>query len=129
MKVTDKEKEDILFALISKGDNYNRIGKDLNLSPRLVEYVDITENKKYGYTPEGRGKPSLQSYIVAIRKVSDVNGWNHKDPKIIEARKLYDQGLIEMCTGRDGFNLILYAIPRRMKAVRKPYFNKVVEAA
>lgn len=45
--------------------------------------------------------------------------------KIAQARKQYEEGLVEMATRREGRMEYLYAIPRKRPGTRRPgYFNK-----
>lgn len=72
---------------------------------------------------EGYGRPELQKYLISRTRAGAA--WPAADaPAIQHARNEYDAGIIEMCTGRDGDWLILYAIPRRTPAHnRLPYFK------
>ena len=70
------------------------------------------------------GKINLADHIVATRRFFDE--WDNDDPGIVEARQAYDDGNVEMCTGRDEARglFVLYAIPRRRPIDRKcPYFS------
>lgn len=126
--VEPDKKKAILQALIDHNGSYEKAGKATNTSQRLVQWVDVTENRKFNYTPIGRGRPELQKFIVGVRDLSEFEGWNNEDPKIKKARDDYDAGTHEMCSTRDGMNLLLYSIPRKIKAERKPYFQtNVVE--
>ena len=70
----------------------------------------------------------MKKYVIATRNVH-AKGWDENDPAIIKARYDYDAGKIEMCQGRQGDTLILYAIPRKKKAEnRKPWFHPVPES-
>lgn len=111
----DDDVKIILDTLKACEGNYEKTAKRLMVSIALVEETDIIHNRKYNYTDAGRGKPHLQRYIIAVRNVKDPQGWDNNDPKIKKARELYDEGLVEISTGRDGMNLILYAIPREYK--------------
>lgn len=122
---TPEQEKEILAVLASYHGNTERAAKKLLIPERTIQGVEMRHTGKYGYTPEGRGRKELQKYIVAIRDVTKIGSWDKCD-RIAEARRRYDAGDIEMATGRDGFNLILYAIPRREKALgRKPYFTKL----
>lgn len=125
-KFTESEEQIILKNLEKYKGNSKRVATKLGISERAVITLDIMKNKKYNYTAEGLGPKHLQQYIIGVRSTFSDQGWG-KSSKIIEARKLYDQGLVEIATGRDGMNFILYAIPRREKINRKPYFSKTVE--
>ena len=120
---SEKETKEILKVLKDCHGNYNQASKRLVLSERAIMTVDIIENKKFNYTGMGQGPDAMQKYLIARREVFSDQGWNHNDAKIKQARELYDEGKVEMATGRDGLVLLLYAIPRREKEIRKPYFS------
>lgn len=70
---------------------------------------------------DGWGRQELRAYIVSRTKAGA--GWPLADlSKIMTARRDYDAGLVEMCTGRDGKFLILYSIPRKQPTDSRPYF-------
>lgn len=74
----------------------------------------------------GLGRPELQDYTVARRRVTE-RGWDNKDEAIAQARLDYENGTHEMATGRDGTWLILYSIPRSKKIKgREGYFKPEV---
>lgn len=70
----------------------------------------------------GFGRPELESYIVARRKVTS-RSWDNAEPAIADARLAYEKGTHELATGRDGGWLILYAIPRKKATPRTNYFK------
>lgn len=118
----------MLQTLRENKNNVDRTAYQLGMTPGQVRFIDMVENGKFNYTPEGRGRPELQPYIVGIRDRDSSSTWDNADPKIAKAREYYDQGLIEMVTGIDGMNLILYAIPRQFPdADRSPYFSEIEE--
>lgn len=125
MKKVDAEvKDKILEVLRHNGGDYIAAAKTLALPSYLISLVDIVENRKFNYTPEGKGPKHLQKYIVAIRSLYIHSGWDNTNPDIIKARAAYDCGMAELATGRDGENLILYCIPRaKQDKKRKPYFS------
>lgn len=125
MKPIDPELKDrILETLLHNGGDYIAAAKTLAVPSHLVSWVDITENRKFNHTAEGRGPKHLHKYIVAIRSLYTHEGWDNNDPAIKKARKDYDDGLVEMATGRDGTFIILYSIPLRVRdRRRKPYFS------
>lgn len=125
-QLTQAERDLIVLTLSENKGSYEKTSKILGISARIVYHVDVTENKRYNFTAEGRGKLALQKYIVAIRDLTNGGIWDNSDPLILKARKDYDDGKVEMMTGRDGMNLILYAVPRRIKADRKPWFSSNV---
>ncbi len=64
------------------------------------------------YEP-GKGRPELVPYIVAIRDKEKEPLWDNTLPRIVKARELYEEGYVELITGYDSGNVILYAIPRK----------------
>lgn len=127
MNISAELKEKIIQGLIENGTNYGKIAKKHSTSTMAVEHIDITVNGRYNYTPEGKGPENLQMYIIARQDLRYSGGWDNKDERIKKARVLYDEGKIEMVTGRDGFFLLLYAIPRHKQIKRKPYFTAPIE--
>lgn len=121
----DDESNKVLATLKANKGNYEMASKFLHIPMDRVREIDVRENKLFNYTPEGKGRVEMKSYVIATRHVINRDGWDNRDPKIVEARRLYDAGLVEMVTGRDGMQLVLYAIPRRYKIARKPYFGSV----
>jgi len=77
-------------------------------------------------------------YIIARRDLTapppppGKSGWIEAKgawTTITEARAAYDQGLVEMCQGRDGNFATQYAIPREHRAIgRVPWFGRSREA-
>lgn len=123
-KISEEERVKIVETLIKHGGGgYEATARELHLSTRIVQWVDIVANRKFGYTDAGRGRPELQEFIIGIRDLAECGGWDNSETKIKNARQDYDDGKIEMCTGRDGMNCILYAIPRRNPIIRKPWFK------
>lgn len=127
MNIDNDTKKKILDSLITYKGNYSRVRLKTGIPQSIIEFVDITENKKYNYTIEGRGPVEMQKYIIAVKDVRDGQGWPNKSPEIVSARNAYDDGLVELCTGRDGFNILLYSIPRVQPVIRKAYFRDTTE--
>jgi len=122
-QLSPAQKAHILHVLAIFNGDHDKAAQKLRVGRNLVYNLDVVENRRFNWTPAGRGRKSLQKFIVAIRLADDPTGWNNEDPKIKKARGDYNSGLIDMVTGRDGMNLILYAIPRRVKEDRKPWFT------
>lgn len=120
--IPEGERIDILRVLKEcKGDAV-LASRSLGVSVSIIEWVDIVVNKKFNATPSGLGKPELQAYIVAMRSIFSYDGWDNNSEVLIKARSDYEKGLVELTTGRDGVNLILYAIPRaNVDKDRRPY--------
>lgn len=111
----------------NKGDE-RLTAHQLGLTEAQVRWVDVIVNKKFDVSIVGKGRPELQPYIVAIRDKNFEPVWDNTNPKIQKARDLYDEGKVEVLTGVDGDNVILYAIPRRFPDEdRGVYFAHIEE--
>ena len=120
--ITQEQKDQVIALLDKHGNNYDKVSKRVRLNLQIIYWIDVMENGKHNKTDKGLGPEHLQPYIIATRAIDDRKGWDNTNPKIIKARELYDEGLVEMSTGRDGMTLILYCIPRLDKEERKPLF-------
>lgn len=119
---TKEFKQDVLKTLYECGGHHLNAARKLQLSVSVVMHVDMIENGAFNYTPEGQGREELKPYLVAVKKRYDQ--WDNDDAKIHFARVKYNEGLVEMTQARDGFNDLLYAIPRQEpETTRKPYFE------
>ena len=124
IELSQKQKDHMLKVLEQNDGNYIKTAKELLISAETVRDVDVVENGKFNATKEGKGPKKLQKHIVAITHVQEP--WDNEDKKIKKARKQYDAGTHEMCTGRDGMKKILYAIPRKIPSMKgRPYFYKL----
>lgn len=92
-----------------------KVDKVLHVGLKIIRH--ILRTYQYSKTVDGRGRPELQPYIVATKKVSE--SWDNALPSLKAARREYDEGKVELCQGRDGENIILYSIPRRQIINRK----------
>lgn len=114
------------------GGDVSKVAASLNVSaPRaalLVEreliapegptYVD-----DYWQRPAELGRPKLTKFIVSSRHINEI-GWPKVDRRLIEtARRNYEAGTHEMCSGRDGQWIILYSIPRKKKVAPRTWFT------
>lgn len=125
-EISIQEQDRILSILREHNGSYLHAAKHALVSANTIKQIDIVRNKKYGYTPEGRGPKHMQKHIVAT--TLSHTAWDNSDPKIQKARDLVDEGKATMCTGRDGLNLILYCIPLKQPIKnKKPYFSAVEE--
>ncbi len=97
-----------------------------NLGYTIHMVLEVLEEEKHPrpFRDEvygGLGRPDIRDFTVDRKKVWEV--WDNDKPAIAKARADYEAGTIEMCTGRDGDWLILYAIPRTKQATdRAGYF-------
>ncbi|WOF44380.1 hypothetical protein KNJ79_05455 [Sphingopyxis indica] len=69
----------------------------------------------------GYGRPEMVRFTVARRRAG--TGWNNAAPELRRARRQYEEGTVELATGRDGLWEILYAIPRKRPQPRPHYFK------
>lgn len=125
---TEEQLELIQTCIEKHKDNSEAVKAQLRISQIQLDLANILIYKTHNYTDEGMGRQSLQKHLVARRNRFLTRGWNDEDKKIIKARELYDQGLVEMTTGIDGIYILLYAIPRKQPdGYRIPYFSEQTE--
>lgn len=102
----------------------NYVGIGIATAYKVLEkHPHLTANTDKSAFPEtngGLGRPSLQPFAVARKRVTAA--WDNTQEAIIEARLDYDAGTHEMFTGRDGDFLTLYSKPRRVPVNRESYF-------
>lgn len=111
------QEQELVSEELRKSKNYKTIARRLGLTVGEVRKFDIVEQGTFRSSEDGLGREELRKYIVATKHVD--HPWNQEDPAIVEAKKAYDDGLVEVCQGRDGFNIILYAIPRKERDTRE----------
>lgn len=122
MKVSQADKALILDNL-DAGVDSDVIATRFRIPFPVVRYMAIGERQRWVQSLDGRGPAHLRKYIVAIRHV-DGDWPTESISKIDEHRSKYDQGRVELCSGRDGYNIILYSIPRKTVAKgRSLYFG------
>lgn len=114
---------EVLKQLERTRGNFAEVARAMNLTPQEVRNIDIVRNKKYNYTVEGRGRPELMKYIIAIKSVNAF--WDNSIPEVAAARADYEAGKTIMVTGRDGMNNILYSIPRKTPVEPNNYFTLI----
>lgn len=78
------------------------------------------------HSTDGWGKKELRPWLVSRKASGDA--WPEADKEKIEkAREAYDDGITEMCQGRDGDFILLYSIPRKRPVKRiYRYFSETV---
>lgn len=114
--------DQILKRLEENKGNYTLTATEMKISANAIRKLHLVSTKQFNATPEGRGPKHLQKYLVAVTKVYE--GWDNELPEIAKARQSYDEGKIEMCTGRDGLNLLMYAFPKKKPSMQnRPYFS------
>lgn len=125
VQISDVQREQILDELKRTPDE-SKVARRLGLPVRIIRDIHINDGQHCVVSEDGLGRPELRQYIIAIKHVDDV--WDNRDPKIMAARTRYDAGEVEVVTGRDGFNLILYSIPRKNPDPnRRVYFARRFE--
>jgi hypothetical protein len=64
----------------------------------------------------------MPEHALSIRHIFD--DWPVGDlAAISRAKRDYDEGLVELCTGRVGEHFVLYCIPRKQKAEPRRWFS------
>lgn len=121
--ISERKIEETLEEIKRFSTDYVRISKKVGLSPITVRDIDITINRRFVITEDGYGRYDIRRRLIARRHV-DTDGWDETNAVIRAAKSEYDNGTVELATGRDGFWLLLYRFPRRVKdAKREPYFT------
>ncbi len=122
MRISDIELRLIKDELTTTRD-HGKVARRLGLPIKVIREVDIDICGRHVQTEDRGGAVGLRKFVIATKHIDEV--WPTDDVKIIDAQKLYDRGVVEICTGRDGFRMILYAIPRQEKDVKRtPYFSR-----
>ena len=74
---------------------------------------------------DGFGDPEKQKFLVARMLATET--WDNELPEVAKARADYEEGTIDMATGRDGPYILLYAFPRAVKQPRPNHFSLTSE--
>lgn len=94
-----------------------RYGVPVSLVRFIMEETPSPNTVFTKHSEDGWGRTALRPHIVTRKKADEA--WKPEDEAIIlEARNAYDAGDVEMCQGRDGDFIILYAVKRKKKANR-----------
>ena len=110
--------EEVIRGLLEESRNPHRIARVAGVKPSEVRKVMRTLEE----TLPGWGRLSIQPYIIS-RRHADHPYWPKEDAETIHKyRKLHDEGRVNICQGRDGTYVILYALPNRVPVKRFPYF-------
>src|SRR5690606_5863894 len=88
--------EKVLALLVEHNGNYDKVVSKTSLSKQAVYWIDVIHNKKFNKTEGGLGPEHMKPYLVATRPADSILGWDNKDPKVMNARDLYDKGLVEL---------------------------------
>lgn len=123
MSLTEKDKVAIL-------EHYRRSRSPFKTATALGFELDevwelINDSEVQLYARQERhggfGRPELVPFTAARRRAG--TGWNNASPELRRARRAYEEGTVELATGRDGLWEILYAIPRKRPSPRPHYFR------
>lgn len=123
MYVPKEERKQIIAALHAAKGDIAVVAAILHIPPARVKWVETVVNNKFGIDIEKLPRPELYPYIIAVRDNNSCRGWGAKDPTIMEARKMYNEGLVEITSMYHENLVVLYAIPRREKAMRQDFFR------
>jgi len=123
MYVPREERKQIVSALLAAKGDLTAVSQRLKIPLARVKWVDVVENNRFGIKIEALPRPELYPYIIAVRDNESCRGWGAKDPVIMEARRLYNEGLVEITSMTHENIVVLYAIPRREKRIRQDYFK------
>lgn len=118
-KISRELRAKILDKYNALGHNEQAVAQHMGVSLKMVKYV-VRTRWVYRHS-DGFGPKNLRPFLVAIRL--SIEPWDNTKPMIQKARELYNAGLIELCQGRDGANIIMYAIPRKHPVTRNVYFE------
>lgn len=120
------QEELIVHDLRKTGCDVSTVARRFGMNAEYIRQVAI----KAGMSPSRAvdyqfGKESLRPFIVAVTPAG--TAWDNLDPKIEKARKDYDDGKIEMMTGRDGDTMILYGFPKKVRQPREYFYASSVD--
>lgn len=131
-RVTESLIEDIKKELKHGRANPVKIATKFGVPSSLVRYIESeipNPNTEFTrHSDDGWGRIELRRYIIARQLAGEA--WSDADEdKIAEARKQYDDGLVEICRGRDGDFILLYAITRKRPIKRGYKYFEELEMA
>lgn len=109
---------------LAKGQSHEDISRRARVSEYIVRDFEILFLKKWNVSDDGYGRVALRPFILCKRHVD--GSWSRDDhAKLMEARRKYDAGLIDMAQGRDRYWIIQYVFPRRVvDKSRRQYFSR-----
>jgi hypothetical protein len=122
MRISPETRAMILEDLKVPGADISRVSRHYGVPLRILRDMATetpvpTSVSGSLETNGGFGRPELIRFTLS-RTLAGMP-WPIEDQGAIDAARInYDAGFLEMCQGRDGNWLILYAIPRREVAVR-----------
>jgi len=121
------QSELIKEMLKTPGVSPSRVARQLGIDIKSVlEVIDPPDFSQRQYKKIEIGPEWCRKYAIAIKDVLAI--WPEADYlRIEQARTDYDAGYIEMIQLRVEDKFILYAIPRKTRVRRRPYFNAPAE--
>lgn len=129
MHALSKAEHEMLHLEYRRDPNLGRIARLFGLTTLEVKAALAAqiEEPRPATSADGWGRPGLRRYALQRKFVADL--WV-ADDGLKRARAAYDQGQVEIATGRDGDWQILYVIPRkRPDPQRRPYFEGLPPSA
>ena len=123
MLIAPATRDMVLEEMRKPNADLQRVSRMFGLPVRLIRELQSGDKSTSSFKERhgGLGRPELQQYIVGRTIAGEP--WP-VSTYIEKARSDYDAGLVEMCQGRDGNWIILYAIPRTKPDYgRPPYFS------
>lgn len=128
MEQLTKYMQDLIDEDLAKGTLTTRqIARRYGVDPKYVEQRLRVQNNTPSnskLSEDGWGREELRKYAIARKHVEEAE-WPITD-EIVQAKIDYDEGRVEICTGRDGEYFILYRIPRsEVDEKREPYFSRI----
>lgn len=128
MEQLTKYMQDLIDEDLAKGTLTTRqIARRYGVDPKYVEQRLRVQNNTPSnskLSEDGWGREELRPYAIARKHVEEAE-WPITD-EIVQAKIDYDEGRVEICTGRDGEYFILYRIPRsEVDEKREPYFSRI----
>lgn len=124
MKTADEFLNDDIREEYAKHHSIFKTARALKITLDRVTSVVGQENFHVDRQPPrfgGRGRPELEKFIMATKNANEP--WDNNLSELRQARARYEAGTHEMCSGRDGDNIILYCIPRAVVEPRLGYFR------
>ena len=117
--------DDLKRELQSSRPNPPKIASRYGVPASLVRFImQETPSPNTTFTKvsdDGWGRKELRPHLVSRKAAGDA--WPEEDEAKIEAaRESYDAGNCEICQGRDGDFILLYAI-RRKRPIKRIYMT------
>lgn len=131
MILTDNQKELIKQEYKTYND-FQKVAQRLGIPVRYIKStiygestVDPTSSVVIMTEEIEFGPIHMRPFTISRRRVDRM--WPDSDLAAIKkAQRDYDEGHIEMCQGRSSLFFFLYAIPRKERIQRSPYFREFI---